>query len=774
MIDLKINGTSQTNFILSTPYKDTIDEELDQFNVQIKSTSRLSFNKYDKVEYKITQPLGNSTQTLLEKVFALFSCNETWEGDFWLYQITCISPTKILENIIINGMAETYPSGNLFFQMERVRQKINAQLSYEMATYPEIVFDSSFTQYSYIGNYGISDFLWSGQVNAREIFNDMLDKADSLIIGVDFTTSNGNITQIKIKPIKRELKGTQLINSANDIENGGLNDVKELVKGITINRNSEYACGNIISLIKNAICKDNKQSSYLPARNDDLTIDKAETWHILTDEPIYSIDKSRGCSVKILMCFYDYETLAVYSLDGSGQPNDIRGVRTNRSSNDPQYYYGVELDITNYIVEKDVFDTMPITEQAKHLYFKRGEKGIYGLYDRYKSGLTGLFSETAMKNIIDDYLNTHFRVGSTQGNPTYYVIDNYELKTPIPFKVVDRQNGIGDEYYTTNDFYGYTIKESSGYRVGDIYSLRIQKGIEWIIDLFSVNYQPYCDSVVKIEKSTIGSLEANAKNLSMLKNQSDRTIDATKYYDSQQSIINRMGNKEMTIDCMVDLTQTYSQIKSLWNLGDYFTLGGKDWTITQREFENYGDDKLKIRYKLSRDFNASNVDIQINRDKRLYGIPLNQYVDRYILLRAGSFTSLDKIFIRCYDDFTTGSQETGFCLMETTKIGNGSIENRVARCKDNYACDIERTKVSNTIVNVNLRYTEVNGFLENVDLWNLSNDSFTERVNITDYSRLPFIPQSDGNNIEVYGGHYNLQGIKKDKMERLIFVYRPM
>lgn len=765
MIDLKINGTSQTNFILSTPFKDTIDEELDQFNVQIKSTTRLSFNKYDKVEYKITQPLGNSTQTILEKVFALFSCNESLEGEYWLYQITCISPTKILENIIINGMAETYPVYNLYQQMERVRQKINAQLSYEMSVYPEIVFDgTTIGQYSYVSNFGISDFLWSGQVNAREIFNDMLDKADSLVIGKDFTATNGNITQITLKAVKRELKGTQLINSANDIENGGLNDVKELVKGITINRNSEYACGNIISLIKNAICKDNKQSSYLPARNDDLTIDEASKWHILTDEPIYSLNR--------VIAMMPTTNIDVYYWNYNSTTQQWESIHYHDSYNNPTMQLMIPIDITNYIVEKDVFDTMSITEQAKHLYFKRGEKGIYGLFDRYKSGLTGLFSNTTLKNIMND------------------VGDN------IPALTMQNSDGVIDwSSFDTNLLYGRSWSGSSDWtnvhKITDlkintqkentaIRLLTIHTGTHAFVSeenaykecFFSVNYQPYTDAVVKIEKSTIGSLEANTKNLSMLKNQSDRTIDATKYYDSQQSIINRMGNKEMLLDVIVDLKEDYVKLQSLWDLGDYITLNSKDWTITQREFENYGDDKLKIRYTLSRDFNASNVDIQINRDKRLYGIPLNNYVDRYILLRANSFASLDKVFIRCYDDFTTGSQETGFCLMETTKIGNGSIENRVARCKDNYACDIERTKVSSTIVNVNLRYTDVGGFKDNIDLWNLSSNAFNQYVNITDYSRLPFIPQSDGNNIEVYGGHYYLQGIKKDKMERLIFVFR--
>ena len=759
MITLKINNVLQTNFILSTPFKDTIDEELDQFNFQIKSTTRLSFNKYDKVEYKITQPLGNSTQTILEKVFALFGVVETWECEYWLYQITCISPTKILEGIIINGMADTYASPTLMAQLTRVREKINAQLGFEMAIPPVITFKQTGDNqidYATFGTYTPSDFLWDGQVNVREIFNDMLDKADYLVIGTDFTAVNGNITQIEIGAVARELKKTRLINTANDIENGGLNDVKELVKGITINRNSEYACGNIISLIKNGIAKDNVQQTYLPARNTDLTIDDEAEWHIITQEPIYSLNK-----VYVLV---GYSATLKYQSTLYGNYLNI----------------GLPVDITNYIVEKSVFDVLPISEQKKRLYFKRGEKGIYGLYKRYKAN--PLWSNTAIYNILDSLGN----LGLDSNTPLkpFFVEANAPLLKGGYQSLSDIEwHSLPETYVDTNGITRNTLDSIYGQNWDGVSAkpLHFENDSERKNFLFSINYQPYCDSVVKIEKSTISDLEANAKNLSMLKNQSDRTIEASKYYDSQQSIINRMGNKEMSLDVIVDLKEEYVKLQSLWDLGDYMTLGSKDWTITQREFENYGDDKLKIRYTLSKYFNASNVDIQINRDKRLYGIPLNNYVDRYILLRNSSVDySVKKVVIQCWDDFTLPYTDTntsmGYCLFEAIKIGNDDIVNKVARAMDNYACDIERTKSSSTIVNINLRYCDTDGYKENIQLYALSDTGYNNYVlpRITDYSRLPFIPSSEFQNVinQGYAGSYNLQGIKKDKMERLIFVFR--
>ena len=765
---LWINGTELTNFILSTPFKDTLDEELDNLNFQIKSATRLTYKKFDKLMYWI----GQGSTVILNKKMAIFNIVETWEGEKWTYQISCLSPTKILESIIINGMADTYASARLDLQLDRVRQKINAQLGFEMATPITISFDSSIS----ISNDDLyhtasSDFLWDNQVNVREIFNDMLDKVDMICIGTDYTIdANGNITGITIGAVKREKNGSQILTSIYDVENGGLEDVKQVVKGITYNRDSEFACGNIISLIKNGIAKDNVLQPYTPARNTDLTIDDAKDWHIITQEPIYSVEQDLGCRVIALVGCYVACKYWAYE-------NDAWVEKTDNFDNVRKM---LPFDITDYIVEKSVFDAMSLSDQSKHIYFKRGEKGIYGLYNKYKSGLTGLFSDTAMLNIINDtasYSNRMTTLLNSYVNSNGVVdFSNYNYATLL--QLVSNNASVYNR--TVN---GITLKLSTNgeKQIGAISSFYIdylnfnpavnEDAVKYA--LFSVNYQPYVDSVVKIEKTNIASLEANTKNLSVIKNQSDRTIDMSKYYDSQQALINRMGNKEMYIDAMVDLTADYSLQTTLWGLGDYMTLNSVKWTITQREFENYNENKLKVRYTLSKDYNASNVDIQLKRDKRLYGIPLTQFVDRYIIIKGGQYmdSNTKKILLECWDDFTGSTTTQGYCLLEAVKIGNANILHKVARAMDNYAVDIERTKYSSTIVNVYLRYCDTDGFKENITLYGLSNVAYS-MLNISDYSRLPFIPNSDVGQALVYGWQKVLTGIKKDKMERLIFIYR--
>ena len=757
-MDLWLNGVKLTNYVINTPYSDTIDEELDKMNFQIKSQSRITFNKNDRLVYQVKQPNDNNSTTLIiNKIFCVFDWVETLEGEYWLYQLTLLSPTKLLENIIINGMAETRSgiSESLRTQFARVINKINKQQFYEQTQPIEITYNNN--DLTPLSSYETTDFLWSGQSTAREILQDILDKADYLLIGTNFTIQNGNVLTINVSIVKREKVGKTILTSNSSIQGGGLNAIKEVVKGLTIHRDSEYNNGSIVSLTKNAVCKDNIQQTYLPPRNDDLTIDDTKTWHILTQEPIYSLNK--------VVAMMPTTNIDIYYWNFNSTTQQWETLHYHDDYNNPTMQLMIPIEITEYIVEKEVFDTMPIGEQKKHLYFKRGEKGIYGLYDRYKSGLTGLFSNTALKNIMDN-IGDNIPALTMQNDDG--VIDWSEFGTNLIYGRAWVGSSDWTDVHKITDLKINTEKENRAIRL-----LVIHSGAHAFVSeenaykecLFSVNYQPYCDSVVKIEKSTPSG---NTKNLSVLKNQSDRTIDAKKYYDSQTALINRLGNEEMTLDCMFDISKTRKLDDSnlyecLWDLGDIINLQSEKWTLTKREIENYGNDLLKCRLTFSKNFNATNSAINMNRDKRLYGIPLNNYVDRYILIKKPADKDYKKLAIYSYDDFTNNTETTGYTILDFIKIGNDSQIDRVARCKDNYAVDIERTKYSSTVVNINLRYCGTDGYSDTIWLRFLTDDEYNQ-INITDYSRLPFIEgsMSVGDNLSLT--------IYKDKMERLIFI----
>jgi len=756
MLRLWHNGTLMEHYIVSSPITDTLDDELDKATFQIKSTTRQTFHKNDKIRYLISIGTDGNRTSVVDKTMCLFDWVETLEGEYWLYQLTLLSPTKLLENIIINGMASTgySDSSKLYTQFGNVITKINYTTALEMATPPVLSYTSSNAEE--LLNISANDFLWDNQQTAREILQDICGKADCLITATDYTISNGNITAITLKIVQRELKKIQQINTNDDIESGGLNAISSVVKGITIHRDSGFNNGNLISLTKNAICKDNVQQTYLPARNSDLTIDDSADWYIMTQEPIYSLNRVIAM-MPVSNIYIDY-----WRYQGTAWHTETY----YSSAENPTMRVLIPVDITNYIVEKDVFDALPLSKQKKSLYFKRGEKGIYGLYKRYKK--TPLVSQIALYYIMTDD-SSHLNA-LTSANDSE-VLDWSEYNAPVNIIGERNLSSVSWDDMETISF----LKLSLNYKAdGAVKELRYtgtpytNSNDAYKQCLFSVNYQPYCDSVVKIEKTNITE---NVKNLSTIKNQSDRTIDASKYYDSQISLCNRLGNDEMTLDVMLDSKQSYSRnATNLWYLGDYITMNGHDWTLTKREIENYGEDKIKARYYLSKDYNASNSAINVNRDKRLYGIPLNNFVDRYILIRKPNNKDYTKILVYCHDDFTANQNETGttvqdgYCVLDLVKIGNSSVIDRVARCKDNYAVDIERTTYSGTIVNINLRYTNTDGTGQ---VWvKLLTDADYNSITISEYKRLPFIQGS------VNVGDALTLTIDKDKMERIIFVVR--
>lgn len=782
MIKIYHNGVELTNVLIQTPYKDTLDKELDQFNFTIKTDSIINFKKNDKITYERKVVSGNSSQTIISKNFCLFNFLEKKDGLYYTYQLNMLSPTKLLENMVVNGMAYTKSAGNLGVVFNDVVAKINAQekirVGYNNPNYEtQHIYGYACLLNDLIGltnelySTSPSEFLWDSQMTVREILDDIASKADSLVIGTDFEITNGYITQISINTQKMEKTGTQ-ISSANTIEEA-LEDV-ENIKGYSITFDSEFANGNLVSLVKNTIPHTNIQTLFLPARNDDLSVDDAVDWHIITQEPIYSINKVvMMVPIHVNISYWKYENNAWsetywYAGNSSGLDEAL-----------------LPYDITNYIVEKDVYDAMSISQQSKHLYFIRGQKGIYGLFKRYKSGLTGIFSNTAFYNIVDELFPFYHITGT---KITYYinsngVVDWSEYNNPPLLKY---ENNSVSKWEPTNAGYNIHISTSGDKENGAISDFHMpEMSSESLIKyaLFSVNYEPYADSVVVTEKTNLP--QSNAKNMMVIKNQSDRTIDARKYYDSQQAMTERMGNREAEVNLFIDNLEdayfTNPNIKNkLWDLGDYFMVNSVKWVCVAREIDNV-DGNLKARLTFSENYNARNTAINETRDKRLYGIPLSKYVDRYIVVpfyNSDPFGSLSRyldkrIFVKAWDDFTNGATTEGWCLLDTINIGGSGRKDNVGGALDNYAIAIEKTTYNSTKVNVYLRYCNQNGELETMFVAISGTQYAQQLINQSSfgYDRLPFVDfteqqASDGNST------LHALNIKKDKMERIILVFR--
>lgn len=764
------NGSELTNILIQTPYKDTLDKELDQLNLCFKTANDITLKKNDKIRYLRTTQSGNTTITLIDKIFCLYSFVKKKDGIRYTYELNCLSPTKLLDNIIINGMASTDVDGTLQRQLYEVVEKINYQQVIEWQYKGSYASDRHPITINYneesgqpLRQYWYNDFLWSGQQTVREILNDIASKADKLVIATDYSVNvlTGYITSIDITTISMEKNGVEIASDASSLYHNatieGVLNENDNVKGYSVNFDSEFANGELVSLIKNAIAKDNLQSAYLPARNDDLTIDDTADWHILTDQPIYSLNK-----VYVLV---GYSATLKY-------PSTLYGNYLN---------IGLPVDITNYIVEKSVFDVLPINDQKKRLYFNRGEKGIYGLYKRYKAN--PLWSNTAIYNILDSLGN----LGLDSNTPLkpYFVQANAPLLKGGYQSASDIEwHSLPDTYVDTDGITRNTLDSIYGQNWDGVTAkpLHFENDEERKNFLFSINYQPYADSVVLTEKTTSKFKNAHARNLATLRNQNDRTINAEKYYDSQKSFTNKMGNNEVVVNYLnSDIKAYYDEgqtdyKKALWQLGDYFTIDGTKWVCVAREIENTNDTTIKANFTFSENYNARNLAINENRDKRLYGIPLNQYVDRYIVMRYSTdyypFDNDPKFLIACYDDFTNNTTTNGYCIKDGIKIGSGDKRDVVVAMKDNYSVDIAKTTYSNTKVNINLRYCErFYGTLENLVVYIATNYNLKLLLSNTyslGYSRLPFMSSY----VNSYTKQLELNHIKKDKMERIILVFK--
>jgi hypothetical protein len=142
--------------------------------------------------------------------------------------------------------------------------------------------------------------------------------------------------------------------------------------------------------------------------------------------------------------------------------------------------------------------------------------------------------------------------------------------------------------------------------------------------LFRAEYIPQITAHAKIGKQNITN-PILAKT-SMYDNQSEKTIDLTRLGANLYGKINRTGNKEMTVDDILD-----RKVYSLSNLLQPGDLLYNEYFIVSRQF-SIDDSLIKAQYKLSKDYNNISERISINRERRLYSIPLEN-LKRDILIK---------------------------------------------------------------------------------------------------------------------------------------------
>ena len=247
----------------------------------------------------------------------------------------------------------------------------------------------------------------------------------------------------------------------------------------------------------------------------------------------------------------------------------------------------VEKDITDIVYEEDLFNALKIddpNEDSKYgsLVYKKGDNRIKGFGLAFPQ-LWGIFSSTTMEEF--------------HNRPDIKFINNGT------YQVIIEQGGMGE-----------TI-------------LRGYLG-------FKIEYFPYINQRATIQKQSY----LNNNDFTLYTNQGGRSIDISRLLTNGQSVLNRIGNGDLTVE------------KTVLNYNDRFKLGQmtSDNFIVSNVETMVNGNYFRTKAMLTKNFNRLSSFIGVDRDIRQFEMPLREVVDRN--LKYEEYVVIDTIPV-----FTTNS-----------------------------------------------------------------------------------------------------------------------
>ena len=803
MMRVFIGDNEITSFLLEVPYNDTLDKTLDSFTFTYRTTSSPEtegsrLKKYSKIEIR-DDNLG------LLKYLALQSYTYKYEGRKWIYSVDCISPTKILENIIINGMAETRKNSSLVNQFNRVLAKINKEIEWENRNYYPYIYASQALLDLLDGRTG-RDFKWDGQVTIREMFDDFLRPLDAYIIVNNFWTESAYIIDMggnhhtedyvyrielgyvlengapvnNLSDTSHEIaRGTSITSVLNTIDNGLNQNYK--ISGFESFNESEYEMDTCQAIVKNAVPDNYYNTGWANLRSESLGIWSSDNVCLITDEPIYDVDRENFTMIIPALASVTY----------------VKSVSENSYStaDNKTLLIGFPVSLGNYLYEKAEYDILPKTVQQKALWFERGKKNIYGFTNMYKDNVIGKFNIVAIEEIINeittemqyeqegvDFLWRDFAISAWYRD---YVEDaeNFELLHTILTNGTTFLSPIPDDTSSLPDLTGFTLTNGLNYDgkhlvfdgTTNLYSVKdlsilIYHNSDLSKILFNARYLPYVNTAVMSKKMDFDDKltpPGFTKGLSIIENQNDKNIELSRFCRSQQSLINRLGERIAYLDVKINT----SEGGVLWPLGDFIRITpnnstiGDCWKITQRELTQYNDTTYKCRYTLAKNYNANNASISLDREKRTFDIPLDGFVDRYIYVQVPNGSNLDNYdssLTYCVDYDTVSC----YSLNNISKYKSDNISFYKTTYLDNFSANVYKTKISGTKVNVPMRYCDTEGEQTNLTISLVNFENIMRNSNI---NNIPRISVTEYTNMSKFSR--TLFGIDKDPFERLIIIF---
>ena len=134
---------------------------------------------------------------------------------------------------------------------------------------------------------------------------------------------------------------------------------------------------------------------------------------------------------------------------------------------------------------------------------------------------------------------------------------------------------------------------------------------------FQSEFIPRIDTLIEVSKP--GVYDNDRLKIGILDGQNANSIDIVRHGRTLGSLARRTGNEELMLDFHCD---DFSHLMPV--MGKFSGLTGRNsylngYVITKREHSVY-DNQIKVRYYCTKDYQAINERIGVNREKRLYEI----------------------------------------------------------------------------------------------------------------------------------------------------------
>ena len=633
---IKINDIDVTSSISQGfPLSNSIGDELDSCTLILKGD--FAFEKFQNVKIEASNSV-NLTDAISYPFLIMDIRKEKFVG-YNQYILTCIEPTKILENLNIVGLASTNKNfSSLYEQIVYLIAKINVQL-------PDVKLSIDSSISAYTANKPCEEFKWDGLVNLREVFDDIFSSCD-LAVRVKETSITNGIRNVVISFDNPNQKNRNIsIDEPYAIEHG---------------EDTEYKANAIMSVAKNASNYPKITSQYSKLRGDNVL------W--TTDDDCFMVNYPINEAVKLTM----YITATRDYTMGGNVPADPPMIRANE-----------HIDITKYLYEKDEYDLLSADEKKKALWYKRNDNKIEGFNVINKRAFA--FNRTVIEDIIQD------------------------------IKLYTYHDDIGDYQYNSLsalDIIGYNLE-----------------------------YYPLNDAFIFDKKDNqIDSL----KGCSVIKNQDNQSLDISRYAVNVINQNKHIGNSQ------INFCKTYETIATLPKVGDYagtFTLDKVDYSF----FKSY----IKANIHLTNGLNNISEKTALKREKRIYNIPLDGYIDKYYFrdISLGNYTITDAAI--------TSSEMNQYIHCEVLNYTVGNDRYYLIKPNSNSNLGYYKTEYSGKKINQPIMYTDENGECDTMTIAIYrSRENCQRDYSVESYPIMNSVDNATSMEFQV----------KKDAFERPIFV----